>query len=203
MRSCPPSPEWTAHEISHVYRSLVVHLHDGSVGLSRAAGPRPWAHFPRSCRDLYHTSRQLGDAAQYTARRPAPRLAAAGRLPILGRLWAPDAFLGVPQERPAKHQPGHYRRGEPGGQADQHPRPRAHPAPQAAHPGHWPCPLPITRPAVPIRYGRTPPRALPYVTRSHRGRYHTDRQPNGDVYCPGAASPAAATAAPAAPGTPP
>ena len=99
-------------KISHVYRALVVHLHDGSVGLSRAAGPRPWAHFPRSCRDLYHTSRQLGDAAQYTARRPAPRLAAAGRLPILGRLWAPGAFLGVPQERPAKHQPGHYRRGD-------------------------------------------------------------------------------------------
>jgi hypothetical protein len=54
-------------------------------------------------------------AAQYTARRPAARLAATGRLPILGRLSAPGAFLWVPQERPAKHQPGYYRRGEPGG----------------------------------------------------------------------------------------
>ena len=111
-------------------------------------GPRP-----RSCRDLRHTGRQPGGAAQYTARRPDARLAAAGRLPILGRLWAPGAFLRVPQERPAKHQPDHYRRGEPGGQADQHPRPRAHPAPQAAHPGHWPCPLPIntTSRADPLR----------------------------------------------------
>jgi len=33
------------------------------------------------------------------------RLAPAGRLPILGRLWAPGAFLRVPQERAAKHQP--------------------------------------------------------------------------------------------------
>ena len=111
-------------------------------------GPRP-----RSCRDLHHTGRQPGGAAQYTARRPDARLAAAGRLPILGRLWAPGAFLRVPQERPAKHQPDHYRRGEPGGQADQHPRPRAHPAPQAAHPGHRPCPLPIntTSRADPLR----------------------------------------------------
>ena len=80
----------------------------------------------------------------------------------------------MPQEPPAKHQPDHYRRGEPGGQADQHPRPRAHPAPPAAHPGHWPCPLSITRPAVPIRYGRTPLPGPVTFTRSHRGRYHTD-----------------------------
>jgi hypothetical protein len=127
MRSCPPSPEWTAHEniarLPCAYGSFARRIRRPV----KAAGPRPWAHFPRSCRDLYHTSRQPGDAAQYLARRPAPRLTAAGRLPILGRLWAPGAFRRVPEERPAKHQPGHYRRGEPSGQADQHPRPQAHP----------------------------------------------------------------------------
>ena len=91
----------------------------------------PMGPTSRSCRDLHHT-----------ARRPAARLAAAGRLPILGRLGAPGAFLRVPQARPAKHQPDHYRRGEPGGQADQHPRPRAHPAPQADIPDTGRVPYP-------------------------------------------------------------
>ena len=135
-------------------------------------GPRP-----RSCRDLHHTGRQPGGAAQYTARHPAARLAAAGRLPILGRLWAPGAFLRVPQERPAKHQPDHYRRGEPGGQADQHPRPRAHPAPKRHIPDTGRALYPSTRPAVPIRYGRTPLPGPVTFTRSHRGRYHAGRQP--------------------------
>ena len=119
MRSCPPSPLWAAHEIfarvPSVYGSFARRLRRPV----RPQGPADGAHFPRSCRDLHHT-----------ARRPAARLAAAGRLPILGRLGAPGAFLRVPQKRPAKHQPDHYRRDEPGGQADQHPRPRAH----LAHP---------------------------------------------------------------------
>ena len=105
----------------------MVHLPDGSADLSRPQGP---THGPTSPA-CAATSTTPAGAAEYTARRPAARLAAAGRLPILGRLSAPGAFLRVPQERPAKHQPDHYRRDEPGGQADQHPRPRAHPAPQA------------------------------------------------------------------------
>jgi hypothetical protein len=99
----------------------------GHPGLSRPQGP---AHGPTSPARAATSTTPAGSQAtrhKYIARRPAPRLAAAGRLPILGRLWAPGAFRRVPQELPAKHQPGHYRRGEPGGQADQHPRPRAHP----------------------------------------------------------------------------
>jgi hypothetical protein len=114
-------------KISHVYRALMVHLHDGSVGLSRPQGP---AHGPTSPARAATSTTPAGSQAtrhKYIARRPAPRLTAAGRLPILGRLWAPGAFRRVPEERPAKHQPGHYRRGEPSGQADQHPRPQAHP----------------------------------------------------------------------------
>ena len=143
MHSCPPSPRWATHKISHVYRSLMVHLPD-APRLQRPQGPAQGPTSPARAA----TSTTPAGAAQYTARHPAARLAAAGRLPILGRLSAPGAFLRVPQEPPAKHQPDHYRRGEPGGQADQHPRPRAHPAPKrhirdtgrALYPSHdQPC----------------------------------------------------------------
>jgi len=42
-------------------------------------------------------------------------------------------------------------------------------------PGHGPCPLPITRATTPALTAQ--PATGPYVTRSCRGWYHTDRQP--------------------------
>jgi hypothetical protein len=102
----------------------------------------------------------------------ARTLDASRQLPIPGRRSEPGVFpshLRVPPVRPAKHHPHHYRRGKPSGQADQHPPPQAHPNPKRhiPNPGHGPCPLPITRRAMPARYG--PARyGVPVVTA--RGR---------------------------------
>ena len=86
-------------------------------------------------------------------------------------------LLRVPPEHPAKHQHHHYPRGEPGGQADQHPPPRAHPNPKRQ--------IPTRTRAVPSAHHTEQPRQPvtaqpatgPYLTRSCRGEYHADRRP--------------------------
>jgi hypothetical protein len=79
-------------KISHVDRPLMVHLHDGSVGLSRPRGPAHGPTFPARAA-TYTTGRQPGDAAQYTARRSALRLAALAWLTIMALAWTRRADL--------------------------------------------------------------------------------------------------------------
>jgi hypothetical protein len=107
--------------------------------------------------------------------------------PVLGRHPGSGVFprhLRVPPMRPAEHYPHRYRRGKPNGQADQHPPPQAHPNPtrhisnrtravSSTH--HTTSDASALRPSPPWR---------PDVTRPHRGRYHTSRQPGAAYRTP-------------------
>jgi hypothetical protein len=89
MRSCPPSPEWTAHEniarLPSAYGSFARRLRR-SV---KAVGPRPWAHFPPLVpRPLPH---QPAARRRGTVHRLAP-------CPAVSCRWAaahPGAALGA------------------------------------------------------------------------------------------------------------
>jgi hypothetical protein len=122
----------------------------------KAAGPRPWAHFPRSCRDLYHTSRQPGDAAQ--VHRQAPCSAVSCR-------WAaahPGAALGAWRVSPGAARAPSQTSARPLPQGRARRPSRSAPTTTGSslnpkrHPDTGRALYPFTRPAMPIRYGRTP-----------------------------------------------
>ena len=138
-----------------------------------AAGPRPGAHFPRSCRDLHHTGRHGTVHRQAPCRAVSCRWAAAHPGAAFGA-WriSPGAARASSQASARPLPQGRARR--PSRSA---PTTTGSSRPQAAHPGHWPCPLSITRSAVPIRYGRTPLPGPVTFTRSHRAGTTTGRQP--------------------------
>jgi hypothetical protein len=142
---------------------------------NRHFAPRPVPHRPEAKMAAGHRQR-----CPWRLRLDASRrLPILGRLPIMGRV--PGCVPGPrgPQHCPAKHQPSHHRRGEPGGQADQHPPPRAHPhTPKGYVPTRKPAAVSTRkhdRSCQPVTAERRC--GVPDVTCSHRGRYHTDRQP--------------------------
>jgi hypothetical protein len=123
------------------------------------------------------TGRQATPHGHPTRRAGARALDASRQLPILGRRSEPGVFpshLRVPPVRPAKHHPHHYRRGNQAAKPISTHHHRLIPTPNGAslNPGHGPCPLPITRPAMPARYGpaRYRPARYGVTTLTARGR---------------------------------